>query len=227
MTAEAGPRVVDARTDLGRDPGTILPDVIRHLRGGGVIGYPTETVYGLGGAMREDAVNRVRGLKARDAAKPLIALVASAGAVSGLRWTEQARELARAFWPGPLTLVLEDPLGIFPVGVRDEDTHAVGVRVSPHPLVARLLDALEGPLTSTSLNAPGEPPARTGTEALEVVRRLGGSDVLVLDGGDLPPSQPSSVVDCTGPEPVVIREGAVPTSRLRCAVPHMRGEAAT
>lgn len=192
-----------------------------------MIGYPTETVYGLGGSVHADAVARVRALKSRDAAKPLLALVASADAVSELRWTDEARELARAFWPGPLTLVLEDPLGIFPVGVRDEDTRAVGVRVSPHPFVARLLGELEGPLTSTSLNAPGEAPARSGAEALDAVRRLGGKGVLVLDGGDLPPSEPSSVVDCTGLAPVIIREGAVSTSRLRCAVPHIRGERAT
>jgi L-threonylcarbamoyladenylate synthase len=222
-----GPRVLDARTDLGRDPGTILPDVLRHLREGGVIGYPTETVYGLGGTLRPDAVARVRALKSREAAKPLIALVASMDVVTELRWTEEALELARTFWPGPLTLVLEDPLGIFPVGVRDEDTRAVGVRVSPHPLVSRLLAELEGPLTSTSLNAPGGSPARSGAEALDVVRRLGALDVLLLDGGELPPSEPSSVVDCTGPVPVVIREGAVTTSRLRCVVPNTRGALAT
>ena len=222
MNEDRSPRLLPARTDLGGDVGTILPEVLAHLRGGKVIGYPTETVYGLGGTIDPEAVARVRSLKSREAGKPLIALVASSDAVSSLRWTPEARELARTFWPGPLTLVLEDPQGIFPDGVRDEDTHAVGIRVSPHPLVIRLLTELGGPLTSTSLNAPGERPAVSGTEALDVVRRLGGHDVLVLDGGRLAPSKPSSVVDCTGPEPVVIREGAVTTSRLRCVVPQTR-----
>jgi L-threonylcarbamoyladenylate synthase len=192
-----------------------------HLRAGGLIAYPTETVYGLGGPTTEAAVARVRALKGRERGKPLIALVPSASAVSGLRWTDDARELARIFWPGALTLVLEDPLGIFPAGVRDEDTHAVGVRVSPHALVARILERFGGPLTSTSLNAPGEAPAASGADAAQVVERLGAPDVLVLDAGTLTPSLPSSVVDCTGPEPVVLREGAVPTSRLRCAVPSL------
>jgi L-threonylcarbamoyladenylate synthase len=214
VTAEA-PVAVDVRAGLD----AIMPDVVRHLRADGVIGYPTETVYGLGGAATPAAVARVRALKSRDSTKPLILLVASADAVSDLRWTGPARALARAFWPGPLTLVLEDPRGIFPPGVRHEDTHAVGARVSPHPLVARLLAELGGPLTSTSLNAPGENPAVSGAEALEVVRRLGGRDVLVLDGGPLASSKPSSVVDCTGREPVLIREGAVPTSSLRRTVP--------
>ena len=65
--------------------------------------------------------------------------------------------------------------------------------------------------------------AESGADALEIVTRLGGRDVLVLDAGKLAPSKPSSVVDCTGPEPVVIREGAVLTSRLRCVVPEIHG----
>jgi len=218
VSGEASPSV-DVRKRLD----AVLPDVVLHLRRGGVIGYPTETVYGLGGTTSASAITRVRALKSRDPGKPLLLLVSGVEQVAELRWTDSARELAQAFWPGPLTLVLEDPRGIFPPGVRHEGTHAVGVRVSPHPLVARLLAELGGPLTSTSLNAPGAPAATSGAEALEVVRRLGGHDVLVLDGGALASSKPSSVVDCTGTKPVVIREGALPTSRLRRAVPEIEG----
>jgi L-threonylcarbamoyladenylate synthase len=213
------PRTLDVWADVERH----LREILEHLAAGGLIAYPTETVYGLGGALRADAVARVRELKGREGGKPLLVLVPSADSVSGLRWTPSARDLARIFWPGPLTLVLEDPLGIFPAGVRDEDTHAVGVRVSPHPVVARLVSGLGGPLTSTSLNVPGESPAASGGEASKVVTSLHAPDVLVLDWGTLAPSLPSSVVDCTGDEPVVIREGAVPTSRLRCAVPAIHG----
>jgi L-threonylcarbamoyladenylate synthase len=209
--------------DLRADPDAPLAEAVAHVAAGGLVAYPTETVYGLGGAIEQAAVERVRALKGREPGKPLIALVASSETVSRLRWTGAARTLASAFWPGPLTLVLEDPLGIFPVGVRDEDTQAVGVRVSPHPVVARLLEGLGGPLTSTSLNVPGEPPAQSGSAAVDAVRRLGGRDVLVLNAGTLAPSPPSTVVDCTGEEPVVIREGAVPKSRLRCAVPEIHG----
>lgn len=212
------------RLDLRGDPEADLSGVLGHLREGGVIAYPTETVYGLGGVAAEPAVSRVRALKSRDSAKPLIVLVGSPEGAAGLRWTSDAEELARIFWPGALTLVLEDPRGIFPGGVRDERTGTVGVRVSPHPLVRRLMAELGAPLISTSLNAPGEQPARSGEEAVEVVRRLGGRDVLVLDVGTLPPSGPSTVVDCSGPKPVVIREGSVPTARLRCALPEIHGE---
>ncbi len=211
------------RIDLRADPDADLSAVAEHVRSGGLVAYPTETVYGIGGATSEAAVASLRALKAREEAKPFLLLVPSAASIEGMRWTPEARELARTFWPGSLTLVLEDPLGIFPRWVGDANRRAVGVRVSPHPLVARLLGAIGGPLTSTSLNEPGAPPATSGHEAMEVVRRLGGRGVLVLDAGTLPPSAPSTVIDCTGPEPVVLREGSIPTSRLRCAIPRIHG----
>jgi L-threonylcarbamoyladenylate synthase len=213
-----------ARLDLRGDPDADLSGVVAHLHEGGLIAYPTETVYGLGGAVSEPAVAELSRLKGRAGDKPFIALVESAATVQDLVWTDSARELAQIFWPGPLTLLLADPLGIFPGGVRDESTGAVGVRVSPHAVVTRVVAALGGPLTSTSLNAPGEAPATSGTEAVEAVRRLGGRDVLVLDGGTLPSSGPSTIVDCTGPEPIVRREGTVPIERMRCAIPEIHGD---
>jgi L-threonylcarbamoyladenylate synthase len=211
------------RLDLRADPGADLSGATEHVRAGGLLAYPTETVYGVGGDTSEDAVSRLRSLKSRGPRRAFILLVESADAVARLRWTRDARALAETFWPGSLTLVLEDPGGIFPRWVSDERKRAVGVRVSPHPLVARLLREVGGPLTSTSLNAPGEPPASSGSEAVEVIRRLGGRDVLVLDAGTLPRSGPSTVVDCTGERPVVLREGSSPISRLRCAIPRIHG----
>lgn len=212
-----------SRVDLRADPGADLSRVLSHIRAGGLVAYPTETVYGVGGSTSEASVERLRRLKSREAKKPFILLVASFGTVERLRWTPAARALADAFWPGSVTLVLADPVGIFPPWLSDPDRRAVGVRVSPHPLVARLLEALGGPLTSTSLNAPGEAPATSGSEAVEVVRRLGDPEVLVLDVGTLPRSGPSTVIDCTGEEPVVLREGTIPSSRLRCVVPEIHG----
>ncbi len=210
--------VLDVRSVADAD----LSDVVAHLRSDGVIAYPTETVYGLGGACTPDAVRAVRRLKGRADGKPLLALVEAADAVEELRWTPEARELAGIFWPGSVTLVLDDPAETFPPGVRSAEG-SVGVRVSPHPLVARLLSLFGGPLTSTSLNEPGAPPVPSGVEAREVLERLGAGGVVLLDGGVLPTSGPSTVVDCTGSAPVVLREGAIPTARLRCAIPEIHG----
>lgn len=205
--------------DLRQDPDADLSAVVAHVRAGGVVAYPTETVYGIGGACTPDGVAAVRRLKGRSADKPLLALVGDAGEVSGLSWSAAATELASIFWPGSVTLVLADPGRTFPEGVRDARAGTVGVRVTPHPVAARLVRELAAPLTSTSLNAPGEAPVTSGGEARQILERLGASDVWLLDGGTLPPSPPSTVVDCTGQAPVVLRPGAVPIERLRCAIP--------
>jgi len=214
-----GPRVLDLR---GVDVTTFdFGEIAEHLRTGGVVAYPTETVYGFGGLCLPNAVDTLRRLKRRQLDKPFIVVIRSLADAERLAWTEDARELARIFWPGALTLVLRDPEGIFPAGVRSS-SETVAVRVSPHPLVQRILGAAGAPLTSTSVNPPGEPPTSSGVGALEIARSLGaGSEMWVLDAGVLPPSGPSTVVDCTGAVPVVVRAGTVPVGRLRCAVPEI------
>jgi L-threonylcarbamoyladenylate synthase len=200
-----------------------LDEVVAHLRAAGVVAYPTETVYGFGGVCTPAAVDRVRRLKRREGDKPFLVLVRSAEDLDGLAWTDEARELGRIFWPGAVTLVLADPGHIFPPGVRSADG-SVAARVSPHPLARRLVEALGEPVTSTSANAPGAPPARSAEEVLDAAASLGaGEELLVLNGGLLAPSGPSTIVDCTGPTPVVVREGTVPIHRLRCALPELHG----
>ena len=208
------------RTDLVEDPEADLAQVLAHLEGDGVIAYPTETVYGFGSLGTLAAIRRIQALKPRRRDKPLIALVPSAASLEALTWSDEARELASIFWPGAVTLVLGDPHGIFRPGVRSVDG-TVAVRVSPQPIVVRLLELLGAPLTSTSLNEPGGDPARSGTEATEVIERLGRSDVWLLDGGTLPRSGPSTIIDCTGGTPTVLREGTVPVGRLRCVIPEI------
>jgi L-threonylcarbamoyladenylate synthase len=207
--------------DLRGEPDVDLSEVVAHLRGGGVVAYPTETVYGLGGGLGPEAVAAVRRVKGRGDDKPLIALVESEDAVSGLAWTPEARELAAIFWPGAVTLVLGDPDRVFPDGVRDERTGSVAVRVSPHPLVTKLLHAFGAPITSTSLNAPETAAAASGPEAVSVLSSLDADDVWLLNAGTLSPSGPSTVVDCTTTA-TVLREGIVPIERLRCAIPDIR-----
>lgn len=211
------------RMDLRGRPfeGEVVESVARHLEQGGVLAYPTETVYGFGAACDPAGVAAVARLKGRDAERPFIILLPDAEHASELAWSEEARELAGVFWPGALTLVLQDPEERFPPGIRSP-RGTVAVRVSPHPLVRELMAVWDAPLISTSANPTGETPARSGVEALAVARELGaGPELLVLDVGTLPPSEPSTVLDCSGEGVRVLREGSVPLERLGCVLPHL------
>lgn len=189
-----------------------IPDIVAHLRRGGLIAYPTETVYGFGCLVRPDALDELAALKSRDVAKPFLLLIREAADIAQLAWTPAARKLAAAFWPGPLTLALpvrDD----FPARILSPDG-TVAVRATPHPGLRALLDELREPITSTSANTPGDPPASSADDAAAVVNELGALDVLLLDGGVLPPSAPSTVVDCSGERPRVLRAGAITTEAL-------------
>ena len=199
----------------------LLESVVDHLEEGGLVAVPTETVYGFGCLAEPAPLAELLRLKGRGPEKPFLVLIPGAEAVASLSWTDPARELARVFWPGALTLILNDPQGSFPAGVRSREG-TVAVRVTPQPLARRLVEALDRPLVSTSANLPGEPPALDARQARDSARILGaGSSLWVLDGGVLEPSDPSTLVDCTGPRPTVLRPGAIPLYRLRCVLPEI------
>jgi L-threonylcarbamoyladenylate synthase len=194
---------------------------VSHVRAGGLVAYPTETVYGFGGSLRPRSLARLMELKARDPAKPFLLLVPSARAVERLAWTDEARELASVVWPGALTLVLGDPDGAFPSQVRNA-AGAVAVRQSSHPLARRIVELLDEPVTSTSANLPGAPPASSGSDALAAAVAAGaGEEMWVLDAGALPESAPSTIVDCTGATARIVRAGRTPIGRIRCVLPRI------
>lgn len=208
--------------ESGGDVRRMAPSVADHLRRGGVIVYPTETVYGFGCALRPEALARLADLKSRDEAKPFLLLAADPTSLEGLVWGRAAERLARAFWPGPLTLALPARPGAFPAGVVSA-YGTVAVRSSPHPAVRAILDALGEPITSTSANVPGGAPADTGEAAWRTALEVGaGAELWVLDGGALPPSAPSTLVDCSGERPRIVRAGALPPELIRGVVPEVQ-----
>ena len=188
----------------------ILLSAARIIRQGGVVAYPTETVYGLAvDPFNAEAVDRLQAVKGRTAAMPLIMMISQAGnafdlaQATGITY-DWYTQLSRAFWPGPLTIVLPTrPRLSCPAlagGV------SVAVRVSSHP-VARLLTQTVGrPITSTSANMTGREPVTTA-DALDpgFAAKLG----LVLDAGSTEGEGVSTIIDLTGPRPVIRREGAV------------------
>jgi L-threonylcarbamoyladenylate synthase len=203
------------RTD--EDVGRAAPIVARHLQDGGLLAYPTETVYGLGSRPVHPDVTALARLKGRRPDKPFLLLVANRRMAEGygLHFTAAADALARACWPGPLTLVLAGGEGRLPDALRGPEG-GIAVRWTGHRHMARLIELLESPLTSTSANHTGGPTA-PGAAAVE---RVFGAAVkegrlIVLDGGVLGNVPPSTVVDCTKTTPRLIRAGAIPLPELR------------
>lgn len=193
------------------DPDHVLESVIDEavdlLMRGGVIGYPTETVYGLGGnATEARVIERITRLKGRDSGKPLLVLVAGVEAVLPLvrGFSPHVKILMENFWPGPLTLVLEASSAL-PEAISG-GTGRLGVRVSPDPVCRALVERLKKPLVSTSANPAGKEPART---ASEVLFYFGEGVDLVLDGGERRTEIPSTVLDVSGDIPRLLRVGSI------------------
>lgn len=196
-----------------------VPRVVAHLESGGLLAYPTETVYGLGSRPRAAEVQALARLKGRRPGKPFLLLVSSRemAEAQGLAFGEAANALARAFWPGPLTLVLPGGGGRLPDALRGPEG-GFAVRWTSHAGIQRLVSALGEPLTSTSANLPGQPPA-PGAEAIvrDFQPAVEQGLLVVLDGGVLGNSPPSTVVDCTQPTARLVREGAITQAELRRA----------
>ena len=183
------------------------------VRTGGVVVYPTETVYGLGAdPFNASAFRRIFNLKGREAEKGLILLVRGRKDLDALvsQVPQAAEVLIDAFWPGPLTLVFS--------ASPDLPKHLLGsmstlaLRMSDAPLAGALLHHADGPVTSTSANRSGRPPVRCAREAAEVL----GRDVdLILDGGPSTDPQPSTLVDVSRAKPEILRPGRIPETEIR------------
>jgi L-threonylcarbamoyladenylate synthase len=169
------------------------------IRGGGVIAFPTDTVYGLGASADDEvACKRIYQIKGRPVGMPLILMVAAESQLEGLVHVDsRAEAMMRRWWPGPLTLILHAIGG-----------GTLGVRIPKHEVALELLRHA-GPLMTTSANLHGKDPAMDAEEA----EKLSGV-MAVVDGGPATGGTASSVLDLTGPEPHVLREGAIPTPEL-------------
>ena len=189
---------------------------MRILRRGGVVGMPTETVYGLAAdALDPQALGRIFHLKGRPADNPLIVHLGSADQLGRVVATSTplADLLATRFWPGPLTMVLDVGEGVPEVATGGLRT--VAVRVPDHPVAAELLTAFGGPLAAPSANRSGRP---SPTTAEHVAADLGDELEVVLDGGPCPVGVESTVIDARGTEPVILREGSITREDLEAAV---------
>jgi L-threonylcarbamoyladenylate synthase len=186
-------------------------DVLKH---GGLVAFPTDTVYGLASLpFQADMVERLFAVKGRSSTKAIAVLVGEVAQVERVvrKMNGIARRLAERFWPGPLTLVVAGNVDLPDVLSQD---NSVGVRMPDHLLALALLRQV-GPLAVTSANLSGH--ANTNS-ALEVLGQLEGRIHLVLDGGRTPGGVPSTVVDCSQDELVVLREGPISLEQLQQAL---------
>lgn len=196
-----------------RDPG-MLDRVQEVLKKGGLVAFPTDTVYGLGTlAFNGAAVGSIYIAKDRPDDKAIPVLIGASTDLEkvALEVPVAASRLAARFWPGPMTLVVPRCPNL-PETVSATPT--VGVRVPDHDLARRLLLAA-GPMAVTSANISGQPSPST---AQEVLAQLGGRIALIIDGGKTPGGIPSTVVDCSGAEIRILREGPILKDQIWAAL---------
>ncbi|HEX8939967.1 MAG TPA: L-threonylcarbamoyladenylate synthase [Candidatus Limnocylindrales bacterium] len=204
-------------------PARLLPDddvghleAIAVLRSGGLVALPTDTVYGLAVALdAPDALARLFAAKERPLDKAVVLLVDGLDQVEAVAEVgPAARTLAARGWPGGLTLVLPQRPDAGLPAVLTAGTPTIGLRLPDHPAPRALARAL-GPLPVSSANRSGELEAR---DAAGVLAQLGERIELVLDGGPARGGVPSTVVDCSGERPRLLRAGAIPTEALAAAL---------
>jgi L-threonylcarbamoyladenylate synthase len=192
-----------------------------------VLAYPTETVYGFGGGVDRDSVDALIKLKGRPKGKPFLLLIAGSAMLAklDLKLPSFATNLAARHWPGPLTLVLPGGEKRVPEALRGPEG-GIAVRWTSHRAMQRLIRTYGDAITSTSANRPGVPPATSARDIREQwSEAISRGALRVLDGGTLAPSAPSTVVDCTGRAPRVVRPGAIPAAVLRETAPRLIGDA--
>jgi L-threonylcarbamoyladenylate synthase len=186
------------------------------LRAGGLVAFPTETVYGLGAdAGNGEAVARLYAAKGRPSFNPLIAHVADMPAARALgRFDDAAERLAAAFWPGPLTLVVPKAEGCPVSALASAGLDSIGLRLPDHPVAQAILCEFGGPVVAPSANRSGHV---SPTTAAHVAADLDGAVDLIVDGGTTPVGVESTIVACLG-EPVLLRPGGIARTAIEEAL---------
>jgi L-threonylcarbamoyladenylate synthase len=203
-------------TRVSKADGAAVAEAVRCLTAGGLVAFPTETVYGLGAdATNGQAVARLYEAKGRPAFNPLIAHVVDVEAARALgRFSSDAERLAQAFWPGPLTLVLPKTAACPVADLATAGLDSIAVRVPSHVMARALLEAFGKPVVAPSANRSGHV---SPTTAAHVLADLGGRIELIVDGGSTTVGVESTVVACLD-EPVMLRPGGVPRHAVERAL---------
>jgi L-threonylcarbamoyladenylate synthase len=203
-------------TRVSRADAAAVGDAVHRLQAGGLVAFPTETVYGLGADATDGrAVARVYEAKGRPSFNPLIAHVVDLAAARALaRFDADAEKLAEAFWPGPLTLVLPKASGCPVAELATAGLDSIAVRVPHHPVAQKILAAFGRPIVAPSANRSGHV---SPTTAAHVLADLRGRIDLIVDGGATPVGVESTVVACLD-APALLRPGGLPRAAVEAAL---------
>jgi L-threonylcarbamoyladenylate synthase len=203
--------MVRVRLEHGEASGPVLAPAIAALRDEGIVAFPTETFYGLAVDPRSArAVRSLFALKGRGLDKPLPLIAASDRQLEEVAiMTPLARRLAARCWPGPLTLIVPATPALCPE--VHLGTGRIAVRVPDSQIARALAEGAGHPVTSTSANISGRPPA---SDAEQVVETLGNAISVLIDAGPTAGTLPSTIVDATGADPVLVRTGVIPWERV-------------
>lgn len=193
-----------------------IPEAVRLLKQGEVLAIPTETVYGLAAdATNDEAVRKIFAAKNRPIDHPLIVHVDSYDKAVTLtnNLSAYAEKLAKAFWPGPLTLICEKHASVSKLVTGGLDT--VGLRVPNHPMMLAILKAIDSGLAAPSANLYQQ---TSPTKAIHVLESLGGRIPAILDGGECSVGLESTILDLTAPVPVILRPGAITAQMIEACL---------
>ncbi len=200
-------------TTLSRQVMSQVDRAVEILKKGGMVAYPTDTVYGVGGdVFNIEAIKRIYRVKRRPDNMPLPVLLAGEAQLSDVvsDVPETARRLIKRFWPGGLTLVMPKKASV--PDIITAGSQKIAVRIPGHDIPLRLIRGLGRPIIGTSANISGKPNPLT---AEEVSRQLDGQVDLIIDGGRCPGGMESTVVDVTGEVPVILRRGIISEQEIK------------
>ncbi len=206
------------KVDLSNPNPAVVAEIAGLLKSGAVIAFPTDTFYGLGADIYNDnAVQRIFEIKGRTHDKPILVLISDREGLMPLISTKNippfAERLMDEFWPGPLTMVFHAS-SIIPE-VLTSATGKIGIRLPDHIFCRTLIEKLGRPITATSANISG---MRSLDNPSDVLDSMGDRIDALIDGGVTQGGCESTVIDVTGDEPVILREGALPVSYIKAVL---------
>lgn len=201
------------KVSAGHTAEDIITSAAAIISRGGVVAYPTETIYGLGvDATNDGAIRRIFEIKGRNFNNPISVIIGNLQDVYPLvrNITDAARKLMDAFWPGPLTIVFEATDGVSPL--LTANTGKIGIRLSGHEAARKIAEATGKPLTATSANLTGEPECMT---ADQVLSQIGNQIDAVVDLGETSSQLASTIIDASGESARILRQGVISPATIR------------